>query len=179
MAAQLLTACHFTLLTLMVLLFIQAALHKAGDLRRFSGYLADYHPALRSPSMPLAALLLAAEAAATLLTLLPATSRIGQAALLALLTLYTAALALRLASGKGAIECGCGGAPVQVSPRTLARNLCLLALAALMAALPASGLDRAVLGVAILAGFTLWLGYQLVEQLLRNSDLKQRIQESL
>jgi hypothetical protein len=173
MMAQLLSQVHLALLAFLALLFCQAALHKAGDLRRFSGYLAHYHSRLAPLSFPLAGALLMAEGVAVALCVIPATSFCGQSLIAALLTLYTLALVIAKTRGKTEIVCGCGETPVRVSTKTLLRNLCLLAVAALMLASPSQPLSYAACASAAAAGLLLWIVWLLSEQLLRNSDLKQ------
>lgn len=175
MATQLMSQCHFMLMAFLVLLFCQAALHKTTSLRRFSGYVADYHPRLEAFSFPLAVGLLAAECAAIVLSVIPSTSTAGQCLLALLLAVYTLALATALISGKTQIVCGCGETPVQVSARAIVRNLCLLSLAAVMLGMPDDHISNLALGVALTAGFMLWVAYLLTEQLQHNSDLKQRL----
>lgn len=179
MVSQFMAPCHFMLMTFMALLFIQTALHKGSDIRRFSGYVANYHRFLPPFSLVLAYLLLTLEIVATALAIVPATSVFGQGLFLLILAQYTLAMTLSIIGGTRAIDCGCGGPAVMVSPQTLVRNLCLLMLCVLMIALPAESISRPVLIAAIFAGFTLWMGYILAEQLMRNSDLINRFRYSL
>lgn len=179
MASQLMASCHFMLMTFMVLLFVQAALHKGSDVHRFSGYVANYHRFLQPFSLALAYLLLTLEIAAITLAIFPVTSVAGQYLLFSLLSLYTLAMALSVSSGKRTIDCGCGGTPVMLSARTTVRNFCLLILCVLMITLPAEAVSRLALIAAIIAGLTLWVGYLLTEQLMRNSDLENRFRDSL
>ncbi|CRY56550.1 Methylamine utilisation protein MauE [Yersinia intermedia] len=179
MISQFMAPCHFMLMTFMALLFIQAALHKGSDIHRFSGYVANYHCFLQPFSMVIAYLLLTLEIMATVLAIVPATSVFGQGLFLLILALYTLAITLSVIWGKSTIDCGCGGPSVKVSPQTVARNLCLLMLCVLMITLPAESISRPMLIAAIFAGFTLWMGYILAEQLMRNSDLINRFRYSL
>ena len=76
-----------------------------------------------------------------------------------LLLMYAIAMAWQLARGHRP-DCGCGGAPLSVSPLLVLRNILLLPLAAL-AALPAQGrplqaIDGAVLMAALLLATVLW-----------------------
>ncbi|WP_204365650.1 MauE/DoxX family redox-associated membrane protein [Yersinia mollaretii] len=179
MASQLMALCHFMLITFIALLFIQTALHKGSDVRRFSGYVANYHHLLQPFSLPLAYLLLTLEIAATALAIFPATSVFGQSLFLMLLALYTLMMILGVIGGKRAIDCGCSGTPIMVSPQTVVRNLCLIMLCVLMIVLPAVPISQPTLTAAIIAGFILWMGYLLTEQLMRNSDLINRFRYSL
>ena len=179
MAAQLLSQAHLALLAFLALLFCQAALHKAGDLRRFSGYLADYHERLAPFSLPLAGTLLLLEGVAVALSVVPATSLWGQSLMALLLTLYTGALILAKSRGKTEIVCGCGATPVRVSVKTLVRNFCLLAVAALMLASPSQPLSYGACASAAAAGSLLWIVWLLSEQLLRNSDLQQQLTQPI
>lgn len=175
---QLLSQSHLMLLAFLALLFCQAALHKASDLRRFSGYLADYHPRLVTNSFRLAAILLALEASGVAFSVIPATSRYGQSLLALLLAIYTLALVIARRSGKSQIVCGCGETPVRLSSTIILRNLCLLGLAAMMLITPQRSLSMAAFASAVAAGFMLWMVWMLIEQLLHNSDFKQRLTQS-
>ncbi len=164
-------AClHLTLLTFLVLLFTQAALHKASDLRRFSGYIANYSSKLASISLALASALLGAEIAAVLLSVSGQYSPFGALLMLILLACYSGAMWVSLQHNQREIECGCGGAPVMVSGKTIVRNSVLAALTVVVLVTDYQTLNLAERLVALASGCLLWLGYFLVEQLLHNQD---------
>jgi hypothetical protein len=125
-------AAHAVLRGGLALLFAGAAAHKLRDLHAFRVALGDY----RLVPWPLTGLvapaLVAAELAAAALLLSPAARPLGFAAALALLALYTGAIALNLARGRRDVDCGCFGPAVHVAlgPGLLARNGLLLAGAA-------------------------------------------------
>ncbi|SDH22496.1 Methylamine utilisation protein MauE [Vibrio xiamenensis] len=164
-------AClHLTLLTFMVLVFTQAALHKASDLRRFSGYIANYSPKLDKASMAIATALLGAEIAAVLMSISAQYTDLGAGLMLILLACYTSAMWQSLKNNHREIDCGCGGTPVVVSRKTIVRNSVLAALTGLILVTHYQALNLAELLVALMSGCVLWLGYFLVEQLLHNQD---------
>lgn len=175
MGTVLLLQIHFALLTFLMLLFSQSLLHKLQDLLRFSGYIANYHPALSRYSYRLAQGLVVAESLVLVLSLIPGLSVIGQAGMLLLLLAYLSAIGYALITGKTSFECGCGDTPLLVSGRILLRNILLTLCAALMLFLPMTGVNILSLTTAIFGGGLIWLCYQLCEQLLRNSDLQQQL----
>ncbi|MDV5139713.1 MauE/DoxX family redox-associated membrane protein [Chimaeribacter arupi] len=166
---------HLCVLTFLTLLFGQAALHKAGDVRRFSGYVADYGVVAPALALPVTWLLVVAEGAAMGLTLTPATSASGLMLMGALLALYGGAMLLALRHGKRHIDCGCGGATQPLSRLLVVRNAVLLALAGLAALTGGQPVAPLNLAVAILSGLVLWLGYQLLDQLLRLHSLRAQL----
>jgi uncharacterized membrane protein YphA (DoxX/SURF4 family) len=166
---------HLCVLTFLALLFCQAALHKLSDPRRFSGYVADYGVLPPALALPATWLLAAAEGAAIVLTLVPATSASGLVLMGALLALYGGVMTLALRRGKRHIDCGCGGARQPLSRLLPARNALLLALAGLAALTGGQPVALLNLAVAMLFGLVLWLGYQLLEQLLRLHSLRAQL----
>jgi hypothetical protein len=130
----------------LALVFGQAALHKLRDVRAFAAALAGY-ALLPAALVPLAA---AQSIVAELLLMgtlvLPPLRGASAVAAVALLALYSAAIALNLARGRREIDCGCTGPALRqpLSGWLLARNAALAALAA-CAALPS---DSRALGAA-------------------------------
>ncbi|MBW2421177.1 MAG: methylamine utilization protein MauE [Deltaproteobacteria bacterium] len=155
----------------LALLFAGAALHKLRDLGAFAATLRDYRilplrilphrirpraVVTKAAALALAALELGSAAA----LLLPAADPVGPLAALALLILYSAAIALNLARGRRHIDCGCLGPGHRqpLAPWLLARNAAialgpLLLLLLDAAPRPVSWIDGISLagGVAILA----------------------------
>ncbi|MBW2274238.1 MAG: methylamine utilization protein MauE [Deltaproteobacteria bacterium] len=149
----------------LALLFAGAALHKLRDLGAFAATLRDYRilplrirprAVTKAAALALAALELGSAAA----LLLPAADPVGPLAALALLILYSAAIALNLARGRRHIDCGCLGPGHRqpLAPWLLARNAAialgpLLLLLLDAAPRPVSWIDGISLagGVAILA----------------------------
>ena len=156
-------ASHAVAAALGVLLLL-AGWTKLRDLEAFRDVLANYGLLAPRWVAPVASGLALAECTAGVLLLPGATRAIGAALAAALWLVVTAAVVLALARGRGGIDCGCGGAQQEVplSAGLVARNLVLLALAALAAAPIASRevvwLDFAALAAAvlfILGAFTL------------------------
>lgn len=171
MSTSWITQYHLTLMTFFVLVFIQAALHKGSDLRRFSGYISQYSRHFEPRAYPLAVLLLVCEIAAVALSITPATNAVGEGLMLLLLIGYTFAMSLHLRSGQREIDCGCGGTPIVVSRRTLMRNATLIVLAGSMLLTANQPITSLSLALAIGGGMLLWFGYYLLEQLMHNHDL--------
>jgi hypothetical protein len=123
----------------LALVFAQAAWHKLRDLRAFAAAAAAYE-LLPAALAPLAATQLAvAELVLVGVLLLPPLRAGAALAALALLALYSAAIAINLARGRREIDCGCTGPALRqpLSGWLLARNAALGALA-LCGALPVS-----------------------------------------
>lgn len=103
---------------------------KLHDYALYSATLVDYC-LLPDFAVPFAAAgLLAAEASAIVLLLIPATSALGTALAILLFALYGSAMAMALLDGRTEIECGCGGEGQLVSWGLVARNAVLAAIAA-------------------------------------------------
>ena len=117
--------------------FASAALHKWRDLPAFSAALGAHRlvPAALVPAAARA--FAAAETAVAVGLLVPATAAIAAGAAVALLALYSGAIAINLARGRREIDCGCSVRPQPLSPGLLVRNAALAA-AALPAVLPAT-----------------------------------------
>lgn len=123
----------------LALVFAQAAWHKLRDLRAFSAALAAYD-LMPAALAPLAATqLVVAEIALLGTLLLPPVRAIASLVALALLALYSAAIAANLARGRREIDCGCTGPALRqpLSGWLLARNAVLASLA-VCGALPVS-----------------------------------------
>jgi hypothetical protein len=118
----------------LALLFAGAALHKRGEPGRFRAQLAAYE--LLPPGLlrPVAGALPWCELSVALL-LLPAVTRAAAGTAAAgLLLVYAAGMGINLLRGRGAIDCGCGGAEQPLSWLLVFRNLALASAAALLVA---------------------------------------------
>ena len=118
----------------------QSAWHALRDLPRHAAALAGYKlvPLPLLPAAAIALPLLTASAAALLPW--PATAHTGAALAIALMALFTAAIAINLRRGRTDIDCGCGGAEGHhISPGLVIRNLTLIALLAEPLIAPATG----------------------------------------
>jgi uncharacterized membrane protein YphA (DoxX/SURF4 family) len=144
----------------LALLFAAAASHKLRDFRAFTATVRDYRilPGATAAAAALALVLLELGLAVALL--LPAADPLGPLAALALLSLYSAAIAVNLARGRRDLDCGCLGPAHRqpLAPWLLVRNavICLgpaLLLLGDAATRPASWIDGISLagGVVLLA----------------------------
>ena len=127
---------ELTLRAALALLFAAAAWHKASDRDRFAASL-DAYALLPAPLVAPSALLLPALECVLAAGLLFAPTRQAAAiASVALLTLYTGAIAANLARGRREIDCGCfaSSARVPLSRWLVARNLILIGAAGLLVA---------------------------------------------
>ncbi len=154
-------------------ILLLGAAHKARHYLEFRGILSQYRLLPGHLQAAAAPLIIALEAAAGLALLAPV-RWLPQAtgALLAgvLLCLYTGAIAINLARGHTAIDCGCSGAPTPLSGWLLARNgLLLLGLAWALASAPSGPATPAphYLLAGALTVF-LWCVYATGNQLLAN-----------
>ena len=85
-----------------------------------------------------------------------------------LLLLYSAALAMNILRGRKQLDCGCGGATQGLGWGLVVRNLTLVAIAA-PALEPQASRTAEEWALAAAGGFTLWIGFLLIEQLLANA----------
>jgi uncharacterized membrane protein YphA (DoxX/SURF4 family) len=127
----------------LALIFGASGAMKLRDLEMFEGSLANYQLASRWMEKPLAYLLPIIECAAALGLLLSSTREVAAFMLLALLAIFTGAIAINLARGRTNIDCGCFGPALrqQLSGWLLLRNLFLSVVDAIVI-LPAT--DRAL-----------------------------------
>jgi methylamine utilization protein MauE len=144
--------------------FAGAALHKWRDLGAFAGAIAAHRIAPETWGGALARSFATAEAAVVVGLLVPASAAFAGAGAVALLALYSGAIAINLARGRRDIDCGCSARPQPLSPGLLARNA-LLAAAALPAALPAAPralvwVDALSAGAALAALGFVWFAAQ-------------------
>lgn len=154
--------------TFIALLFARAAWHKLADFTEFTGFLADYQLVPEPMVRPISAGIVAAETAVVLAFLIPGGAPVGALIAIALLLGYALGMAINLRRGRDRIECGCGGAAQPLSWSLIGRNIAIAALASSALFAPiALNLEGAI--AAIGAGFTLWMGFIAVEQLLANA----------
>ncbi|KQW76042.1 hypothetical protein ASC89_24330 [Devosia sp. Root413D1] len=150
------------------LIFARAALHKLGDFTTFTGFVADYQVVSERQVAPVSMALAAAEVVVVATAFLPGLQPLGSVVAIGLYLLYATAIGLNVARGRDRVECGCGGAVQPLSWTLVARNFVLAAIAAIGLAGPISALSVAEAVTAIVSGFTLFVGYQLVEQIMAN-----------
>ena len=150
----------------LALLLLRAAVHKLGDRPRFEGILADY-AILPERTLTAAAIAIPIlEIAASILLIVPSTRTLGATLTGTLLGLYALAMGIVLARGHHLIDCGCGDTPEPVGWVLVARNVALVALAALAATGLAAGRtslaeDAAALAIGLLLLF-LWLAAEVM-----------------
>jgi hypothetical protein len=153
-------------------LLLHAAAGKLADRGLFHQHLAAYGvPEALQPALVWALPLVEAAAALGLVTPWRSTAALGGAAVL---TVYGAAMAWHLARGR-VLDCGCGGAPLPLSPALVARNA-VLAAVAVVAALPSTGRAVGVADFAVAVG-ALLLGALLLaafSQVLRSQPARVR-----
>jgi len=119
-------------------LLIAGAAHKLRRPSAFFEILSNYRIAPEALSPVIGAIAIAAELAIAVGLLIPAIRSIAACAGAGLFAVYGGAIALNIARGRTAIDCGCsfgGGREGRLTPWLLARNGAL-ALAALAVALP-------------------------------------------
>lgn len=118
----------------LALLFAAAAWHKLSDRTRFAASLSAYELLPRRLLSPSAWLLPALECALSIGLLHAPTRAPAALASIALLAIYTGAIAVNLARGRRDIDCGCfaTSAQVRLSPWLVARNLILIAASSLL-----------------------------------------------
>lgn len=92
----------------------------------------------------------------------------GFAPVIALLVLYSSAIAVNLARGRTQMDCGCGGQPIHLSYHLLLRNGALLLLSAYGATETPAWHSAAPVLVSMLGGGIVVLLYVTVNQLLAN-----------
>jgi hypothetical protein len=150
-------AAQLALRLALAVLFAAAAVHKLRDRAGFRAVLRDY--AILPGGLVGAASLAVPSAEATLAAglLLPATRVVASLAAAGLLSLYGVAIAMNLARGRRAIDCGCAGpgGPRPLSGGLVARNAALaaaaLACAAPVASRPLGWIDAGTVVGALLA----------------------------
>jgi hypothetical protein len=151
------------LFVLVLLVFLQATLHKLFDLTEFKGFVSDYRLLPEFLVAPVAYGLTALEITLVILCLVPAGREIALFLALFLLSIYSVAIAVNLRRGRVQIECGCGGAAQKLGGHLLVRNAVLGIVALVPLLLPPQNLAVAEIIFAVSAGIFLWLIYQFCE----------------
>ena len=170
-------ALHALLRLALAVLFAAAALHKLRDPRGFGDALRGY-ALLPESWLPAAARAFPAAELLAMVSLLVSGAGFAALPALALLLLYSGAVAVSLARGRGGLDCGCGGPAARrgIGFDLLARNGLLL-LAALACLLPAGGRPLVwVDAVTVTAGAALLsLLYAAAETALANAASARRV----
>ncbi|MDO5090788.1 MAG: MauE/DoxX family redox-associated membrane protein [Cardiobacteriaceae bacterium] len=147
------------------LIFLGSAWHKWQHRADFLAALAAYR-LLPSSLLPVAAhIIMIAEAVAALAVWLGGW---GFLPVMALLALYSVAIAINLARGRLHMDCGCGGQPIHLSWHLLLRNGALLLLAIFGAAAAPGWHSASVALLSVLCGGIVLLFYLTANQLLAN-----------
>jgi len=120
-------------------LFAAAALHKLRDVAAFRDVVRAYR-LLPDAAVGAAPAIAVGELGVAAALLAPPTRTTGVLGALALLAVYTIAIAVNLGRGRRTIDCGCGplGARQPISERLLARNASLMVAAAFAMRTPAA-----------------------------------------
>ncbi len=160
-------------------LFASSALHKLRTFTRFTGFVAGYRLIPAPLVRPASAAMVTLEVAAVPALFLPSSPAAGLPA--ALLLLYAGAMGVNLLRGRSNIDCGCGGAPMPLSPALVVRNLLLAAAMGWAAWLPRQAglpLDLHPGTLAAVLGFAVGLGlfYAAFNQLQANRATLRRHQ---
>ncbi|NNE18039.1 MAG: methylamine utilization protein MauE [Myxococcales bacterium] len=127
---------ELTLRAILSLLFATAAWHKLSDRARFAASLEAYALLPAGLVSPISLLLPALECALAIGLVYAPSREPAAIASMALLTLYTGAIAANLWRGRRDIDCGCvaSSARIPLSPWLVVRNLGLIGAAALLLA---------------------------------------------
>jgi hypothetical protein len=152
----------------MAVIFAQSGWHGLRDVARFAGVVANYRilPAALVPGAAVAMPALSL-AASLLLVVAPVA---GVVLGLGLMAVFTGAVWINLARGRGHIDCGCGGADGQrISGGLVVRNVVLLGLLGGALLAPGNGrLGFAAVVLAVGGGGALAALYFAASQLLAN-----------
>ncbi len=143
----------------LALVLLGSSRHKLRDFAAFRSAVSNYRIVPERWGIAAAALLLAIELAVGLWLAFPGAGAAPALAAAALLTIYSAAIAVNLLRGRREIDCGCAGRGTRrpLSEGLLLRNAALIGLAALCA-VPMAG--RALVwidAVTAVAGVVVWL----------------------
>jgi hypothetical protein len=165
-------ALTWTLALLLAMVWSASAAMKFADLGQFAAALDNYRIVPRALVTPVAWMLPVLETLAAIGSLVPASR--GEACLLmaALLAIFSAAIAINLARGRRAIDCGCFGPALRqtLSGWLIARNAILLAAVAAVA-MPAQmrPLEPVDLVTIVFGATTLMTLYASMNYLLANA----------
>jgi uncharacterized membrane protein YphA (DoxX/SURF4 family) len=116
----------------LAVIFAASGAMKLADLDLFEGAVANYRLLPRVMEKPAAFLIPILECACAAAVLVPITRGVAALGILALLALFTGAVAINLARGRVDIDCGCFGPALrqELSAWMLVRNAALAAIAA-------------------------------------------------
>lgn len=152
------------------LIFLQAAWHKLSNFESFSGFVSDYQIVPEWAVPAVSSGVITAEVVITLTLIFPGTRVFGALLAIAMLVIYTAAMTTNIVRGRKRLECGCGAASQSLSWSLVVRNVALICVAALALLSDKAGLSNIELVVSFAGGFTLWLGFVFIEQILANAS---------
>lgn len=153
------------------LIFARAAWHKLGEFTEFTGFVADYRLVPERLVIEASWAIVGAEIASVAMQLVPGGRQFGLAIAVLMLLAYAGAMAINVSRGRTAIECGCGGAVQPLSWSLVIRNAILASFGLAAFALPLGPMSPADAIAAIAAGFALWVGLLLIEQILSNASI--------
>lgn len=148
-----------TLTALLVIVLARACWHKLDRFLETVGFAQGYGLVPEAWTAPVVRALTAAEAAAIVALLVPATRPLGGIAAAGLFAGYGVLMALALRRGRSEIDCGCGGPPQVVSGLTLGRNAGLAAAGLAVAALPVASVPPLGAAIALVAALVLAAQY--------------------
>jgi hypothetical protein len=156
----------------MAAVFLQAAAHAMQDWPAYEAVVQDYRLATRLMARLAAKAMPPAQIAAAILLLIPGAMHAGPALGLALMAMFTGAIAINLLRGRVFIDCGCGGAAGQhISMGLIIRNLTLCALLAVAWVSPLVLPPSAAFAVGVAgAGIFAAILYVAASQLLANAQ---------
>lgn len=146
-------ALSLALALALALLFATAAVHKLRDWSYFRASLENYRVLPAALVTPAGAAAVAVEIAAAATLPFPDTRAVGGLLGGVLLSAYALAIATNLRRGRTRIDCGCFGAAKRerIAPWMVLRNV-VLAIAALLAALPVTARALGALDALTIAG---------------------------
>ena len=160
----------------LAIVFARAIVEKTSNFVVYAATLRDYRLVPEAIAPFVAVCLFVAEIGTVALLVWPETRAWGAMLATALLALYALAMSLALMAGRTEIECGCGGDGQMVSWALVARNVALMAMAALVLAPEASRdltwFDHAQIVCAILLS---WLGLAIVEKTIESQAAVRRL----
>ncbi len=154
-------------------IFLTAALHKTRHYLEFVGVFNQYK-LLPNFSIPFVApLVIGAEIACAVALLSGFTRSVGLTVAIGLLGTYTLAIAINIARGRTAIDCGCGGQATPLSGWLVVRNLTLLVLTGTALSAGTGAMSSTAYLLAVPTTALLWLIYVTGNQLLANWGKRQ------
>jgi hypothetical protein len=167
---------HLVATGFIVIVLARAVMDKAFAYGMYIANLRDYR-LLPDALAPLAgAVLLATETAAIVCLLAPPAVAVGAALAAVLLSIYAAAMAAVLRSGRNEVECGCGGEGQIVSWGLVARNGALAAIAAsILLPTLARQMNWPDMLVGLVAVFVLYLLLAIAEKAIGTSAAIRRL----